>query len=108
MALAIDGRGEADDAGDDAACDETVRKYWNAFTGAWRRKYDAIPHDIAASITQVRNYSSHHRVRNSFGTVYQRPSCRRLRPGQVEATEEVCHQKSLVQLRKTALDGRLV
>src|SRR5271155_2299151 len=33
---------------------ETVRNYWNNFTGGWKRKHTAIPTDIADSVTEVR------------------------------------------------------
>lgn len=52
MAYAIDGA-----EGIKGACVETVRKYWNAFTAAWRRanaESPAIPHDIIRSVTEVR------------------------------------------------------
>lgn len=51
MAYAIDGA-----EGIEAACVETVRKYWNAFTAAWRRanhESPEIPHDIIRSVTEV-------------------------------------------------------
>ncbi|KKY22682.1 putative carbonic anhydrase 2 [Phaeomoniella chlamydospora] len=31
---------------------ESVRNYWNNFTGAWRRKHPSIPKDIAESVTE--------------------------------------------------------
>lgn len=79
MALAIEGRGETyntsdDTFGDDTAYDETVRKYWNAFTAAQRREYNAIPYDIAASITQVYCiYSSYYRFRTNFAQYIKGP-----------------------------------
>lgn len=51
MAYAIDGV-----EGIHAACIETVRKNWNAFTAAWRRADPdglEIPRDIARSVTNV-------------------------------------------------------
>lgn len=32
---------------------ETVRSYWNHFTGGWKRKHTAIPSDIADSVTEL-------------------------------------------------------
>jgi hypothetical protein len=51
MAYAIDGV-----EGIDAACIETVRKYWNAFTAAWRglnSEAPEMPRDIIRSVTNV-------------------------------------------------------
>jgi hypothetical protein len=37
---------------------ETVRNYWNNFTGGWKREHTAIPSDIADSVTAVRPFLS--------------------------------------------------
>jgi hypothetical protein len=52
VAYAIDG-----EEGIEAACSETVRKYWNAFTAAWQREppYQGIPRGTAQSVTQVQS-----------------------------------------------------
>ncbi|KID85245.1 hypothetical protein MAJ_11226, partial [Metarhizium majus ARSEF 297] len=34
------------------ACIETVRNYWNTFTGAWKRIHDPIPPDTIDTVTQ--------------------------------------------------------
>lgn len=39
--------------GIEEACEETVRKYWNNFTAAWRRGDPEKPRDIARSVTHV-------------------------------------------------------
>jgi hypothetical protein len=55
MAYAIDGA-----EGIEEACMETVRKYWNAFTAAWRRANAETPEilrDIIRSVTEVRPLS---------------------------------------------------
>ena len=33
---------------------ETVRNYWNTFTGAWKRIHDPIHPDIISTVTQVK------------------------------------------------------
>jgi len=48
MAYGIDGA-----EGIDMACKETVRKYWNDFTAAWRRGNPEIPREITRSVTNV-------------------------------------------------------
>jgi hypothetical protein len=48
MAYGIDGA-----EGIDEACKETVRKYWNDFTAAWRRSNPEIPREITRSVTNV-------------------------------------------------------
>lgn len=47
LAVSIDGTKKLE------ACVETVRSYWNRFTAAWKRKYEAIPRDISESVTNV-------------------------------------------------------
>ncbi len=34
-------------------CVETVRSYWNRFTAAWQREHEAVPAEIAKSVTNV-------------------------------------------------------
>jgi hypothetical protein len=54
MAYAIDGA-----EGIEKACEETVRKYWNNFTAAWRRanpESPEIPRDMARSVTHVHSF----------------------------------------------------
>jgi hypothetical protein len=36
-----------------ALCGETIRKNRNCSTAAWKRKYSAMPSDVASSVTQV-------------------------------------------------------
>jgi hypothetical protein len=48
MAYGIEGA-----EGIDEACKETVRKYWNDFTAAWRRANPEIPREITRSVTNV-------------------------------------------------------
>src|SRR4051812_1704742 len=50
----IDGNDDTDDEGDDAPPGvETVRNYWNNFTGAWKRIHPPIREDLIESVTQV-------------------------------------------------------
>lgn len=74
MAYAIDGA-----EGIDEGCMETVRKYWNAFTAAWRRanpESPEIPHGVVRSVTNVcTNLDTSTAVNISI--VYQGPSGRR-------------------------------
>lgn len=50
----IDGSDETDDEDDDAPPGvETVRNYWNNFTGAWKRIHPPIREDLIESVTQV-------------------------------------------------------
>ena len=51
MAYAIDGAEDIDEG-----CTETVRKYWNSFTAAWRRanpESPEIPRGTTRSVTNV-------------------------------------------------------
>lgn len=48
---------------------ETVRNYWNNFTGGWKRKHTVISSDITDFVTEVRTSLSCHNYYSTLITL---------------------------------------